>query len=213
MPLDGRRKLKVAAAASVAIAGCAAVVLSPIGETVASYADDTFGGGLFGADSWSVQSSSDGSDWTDHPQNAPAALNVTPSGLIKGGRAYSAFHLRVAPDSPPNAATIAMGTGSPVSPTTTTQASLVRVRAVWKDGVTCGVEAFTPSAAYLVGSPSATGTMLSAGATPVTIPNPPGTTKTVCLEFSIPNTTASDPLNGKAVTVRWDFTATSVDTP
>lgn len=213
MPLDGRRKLKVAAAASVAVAGCAAVVLSPVGETVASYADDTFGGGEFNAAdaAWEIESSTNGTSWAQTDAGAPATLSVSNVPLVPGRAAYTPFSLRVRGGSPFSAGTVAMGTGA--QQPGSTQAGSYRMRAVWQNGATCNASSFTAGSSYLVGTNTTYGTMLSAPSGTFSLPAPssysqPGTARTVCLELSLPDTSASDALNGTSVSVRWAFTAT-----
>lgn len=215
MPLERRKKLKFAAATSVAFAGIAAVVLSPIGETVASYADDSFGGGEFNAADaeWHIESSTDGTEWSQTDSDKPATLSVSDVPLVPGRAQYTPFSLRVRTGSPPSAGTVMMGTGEQQSGST--QAGSYQMRAVWQKEATCSVNSFksAPTNSYLVGSSDSYGKMLTPPTGSFDLPAPPdysspGQARTVCFEFSLPDVPASDALNGTTVSARWTFTAT-----
>lgn len=212
MPLYRRRKLKVAVAASVAVAGCAAVVLSPVGETVATFGDDVFGGGQFNAADaeWQVESSTNGAAWAQTDTDSPATLSVSNVPLVPGRAAYTRFDLRTKAGSPLNGGTITMSAGAQQSGST--QAGSYRMRATWRNDGACNAAAFASGNNFLVGTASTYGTMLSAPTVTFPLPAPqsfsaPGPARSVCLEFSLPDTAASDALNGTSVSVRWIFAA------
>lgn len=213
MSPDRRRKLKVAAAASVAVAGCAAVVLSPVGETVATFGDDVFGGGQFNAAdaAWEIESSTNGTTWADTTADAPATLTVSNIPLVPGRAAYTRFVLRAKAGSPLDGGTVSMSAGA--QQPGSTQAGSYRMRATWRTDGPCNAAAFASGSNFLVGTATTYGTMLSSPSGTFALPAPPsysqpGAARTVCLEFSLPDTSASDALNGTSVSVRWNFTAT-----
>ena len=212
MQHEQRRKRKVAAVSALAVAGLATVALSPIGETVASYADDGFGGGEFNAADleWRIESSTDGTTWADTDADNPATLSVSNLPVYPGKAAYAPISLRVQEGSGVVGGIVSMSPGTQVDGST--MAGSFRMRAVSRTDSECNSGSFGEGSNFILGSTSEYGTMLSGGARSFSLPAPvdyteAGAARTVCLEFSLPDSAASDRVNGTTTSVQWTFTA------
>lgn len=218
-----RTRIGLAAMSAVALA-TVSLLVTPAGETVASFVDREYSQGVFTSGKWNVQGNATvdvtetSTGWSDHFTAAGAAIfQPTVSTVVPGStRSYSRFGLRMASGSSRGATvTIPQGAESPAG-----RADKFRMRVVRSSSSTCNEGSFASGATFVVGSATPTyGNMLSSPITtgdvnkvalsPGSPISNPGTAVYLCYEFSLPIPIPSGLSNGDTAAVRWTFNAVS----
>lgn len=179
--------------------------------TLASWTDNEYGQGTFGASVFDTESSVNGSTWADNSSSPGATMTFDTTGMSPNTQRYSALLIRGKANSV--AGTLALA-GATVSPggtdETTVLGAALRYRVVLTTG-TCTAAAFTGSPSFLVGGASSYATLTTAGSSTPAIAaatSSPGAATGLCFEISLPSG-AANTLQGTSATAIWHVTATS----
>lgn len=210
-----RTRIGLATMAAISV-GTVSLLVTPAGETVASFVDLEHANGVFTSGKWNVQGNStadvsaSSSGWTDHFTSANLAVFQPALGTVIPGstRSYSRFGLRMAPGSSAGATvTIPAGVESPPG-----KADKFQMRIVKTTSEVCNAGSFVSSATFVMGRATPTfGHMKSSpdpGANTLSLPKN-GTPVFLCYEFSLPLPIPSGLNNGDAATVSWTYRAVS----
>lgn len=216
-----RTRVGLATLATVAVTS-AVLIVTPAGETVATFVDRSFGSSVFSTSKLKMQGNAtadvtEGSPgWSDHSsENEAAEFQPSIGEVIPGStRSYSRFGLRLTPESAADAS-VTMSAGTQLDPST--YADKFRMRVVRSKSTTCDATSFSGGGTFtfIVGSagtqPTNFGTMLAEPNSNKQFPlAAEGTPVFLCYEFSLPTPPPTGLPNGTTTTVLWDFSAESV---
>lgn len=146
-----------------------------------------------------------------------AVLQLDADGLTPGSARYAPLALRTAPGSLGGTAVLQSGTVESSGPGDADLGGALRYRVV--ESTTCGADAFTAGADFLVGGPS-TSQALTAGqdgdapfTLPAAAPDASGDPVHLCFELTLPSEASSqNALQGQTATAEWDIISTSEST-
>jgi predicted ribosomally synthesized peptide with SipW-like signal peptide len=209
MQSPGRRSARVFVAVRAVLALGIVLGVGAAG-TAAQWTDQEYGTGTFTTGTLAIQSSADGTAFTDHPAGAAAALTFNASAMYPGLSVAAPFVVRATAGS--LGGTLALST--PVTSGNATLLSTLTYK-VYTDTTSGCTPTSTPSGtgAWIAGTATTSLTGLTA-ATPQNTQTLPAATATApggpvfyCLIVQLP-TTAPNSVQGVTATATWSVTAT-----